>query len=180
MRALLIFLYLITSTYQIEAQIKICGIYRDYFGCQFEIYPDSTFRYTFGFDTESSWSKGKWKIKNDTVYFTTILVFDTIKYIDPKTNLAADSLFLSIDEKSNLGFDSVYIMRNREKVYIPVYNLKTQNTHPAIDKLYYRKNKLYEITPDGKLKSKKVKGFWTQKKVPSWFVKMNPKNVKVT
>ncbi|RPJ74595.1 MAG: hypothetical protein EHM20_10355 [Alphaproteobacteria bacterium] len=152
------------------ARENIFGNYRDFFGSELEIYSDSTFRYRQHFDLIQSWSIGRWKTINDTIYFRMIPVFDTIQYWDDKTNLRMDSLFLSIDEKSNRGFDSFFTYTDGKKEYYSGQNLHTQNIYEVPTKLYYRKNKLFAIDAGGKIVRKKMRGFWTSKKYPSWYI----------
>ncbi|MCG9899329.1 MAG: hypothetical protein MH132_04960 [Hydrotalea sp.] len=79
------------------AQNKLTGRYRDYFGNRIQLNSDSTFKYTWHFDMQSSWTKGIWWLKGDTIYFQMIPVYDTIS----KTNsnkITTDSLVLSQDE----------------------------------------------------------------------------------
>ena len=134
--------------------------------------------FTFQFDLVSSWTKGTFKIKKDTLYLKTILIFDTIRNMNSKTNSLTDSLILSEDERSNLGFDSVdtYSDGKRERVLLP-YNQR-QNTFAAPEKLFYRRHKLYEIGKDGKLVKGKQAGIWPirskllgEKKFPRWYSK---------
>jgi hypothetical protein len=52
---------------------RLIGKYADYSGDKIELKGDSTFYYSWRFDLMSSWSKGKWSIKNDTIYFRRFL-----------------------------------------------------------------------------------------------------------
>ena len=164
-------LYLTLILCSASAQEVFYGRYQDYFTDELNINFDSTFKYTFRFDLEYSWTKGTWKVSNDTIYFTTMLIFDTIRYKDDKTKLIADSLFLSIDEKPNLGFDSLYIYIDGKKELAPVENFRVQNTHSAPDRFFYRKHKLYTISKNGKLGKDKIRGTWSNKKYPPWYIK---------
>jgi hypothetical protein len=60
-------------------QKNIEGEYYNHFGSNLKINSDKTFLYTWSFDLASSWSKGKWEIKNDTIYFQIIPVYDTLR-----------------------------------------------------------------------------------------------------
>ena len=164
-------LYLTLIAFSANAQEKFFGNYQDYFTDELGINSDSTFKYTFRFDLEYSWTKGTWKVSNDTIYFKTILIFDTIRYKDEKTKLIVDSLFLSIDEKPNLGFDSIFFYIDGKKELAQVENFKVQNTHLAPERLFYRKHKLYIILKNGKLRKDKFRAFWTNKKYPTWYIR---------
>ena len=162
------------SVIGVIAQEKIPGHYHDYLTDALEINADSTFNYTFRFDLVYSWSKGMWKASNDTIYFKTVLIFDTISYKDEKTQLMADSLFLSVDERSNRGFDS-FLLTNRGKSTSKMVrdDREIQNTFPAPEKLFFRKNRLYGIYKNGKLSKGKVQSIITQKKYPAYFIKIS-------
>jgi len=64
-----------------------------------DINPDATFKYSWHFDLQGSWTKGTWRVNNDTVYFHMIPIYDTIRY-KGRDNRMVDSLILSVDEKS--------------------------------------------------------------------------------
>jgi hypothetical protein len=135
------------------------GEYYDYFGSKLKINPDSTFLYEWNFDMASSWSKGKWKINNDTIYFSVIPILDTLR-IAPKK----DTLILSLDQKPELITD-----KNGSITHF--LSSGGQNRQQMKSKLFYKDNKLYVIGKHGKLIMKEQKQFWTNKKYGTWFVK---------
>jgi hypothetical protein len=51
-----------------------------------------------------------------------------------------------------------------------------QNRRPCPDKFYYKNEKLFKITKEGKLVKKKIKGFWTKKKWHPWYFKQIENN----
>jgi len=72
----------------LNAQNKVAGHYSNYFGGSLNIAPDSTFKYSWHFDLQGSWTKGKWRITKDTVYFDMIPVYDTVSYATKTRRLA--------------------------------------------------------------------------------------------
>jgi len=161
MKVLSLFPFLLFSI-QLTAQKKYVGNYHTYFGNRIEIYHDSTFKYIFNLDTESSWTKGTWKVHSDTIYFKMIPIYDTVVYKDSAETLRIDSLVLSSDQtperisslESISGFLSSY----------------GQNRHPFPDKLFFSNDKLFYIQ-GGKLVRQRMKGFWTTKKYVPWYIK---------
>ena len=145
---------------------KLIGQYHDYFGNRIEIKGDSTFNYSWHFDMVRSWSKGTWAIKNDTIYFKTILIYDTLRY-KKENGQIVDSLIVANDEKPKI-------------ITIPpintIFSSGGQNRQPCPDKLYYKNEKLFKITKEGKLVKKKIKGFWTKKKWHPWYFKQIESN----
>lgn len=135
------------------------GEYNNHFGNKLKIYSDKTFLYTWHFDLASSWSKGKWKTKNDTIYFEVIPIYDTLR----RPNLK-DSLVLSIDQKPQLITDMSIVL-------IEAISSGGQNRQKMSSKLYFDGKKLIEIKKNGKLDNRKLKAFWENKKYNTWFVK---------
>jgi len=142
--------------------LKLLGKYQDYFGSNIEIRSDSTFTYYWHFDLGASWSKGTWSVKNDTVYLKTILLYDTLRY-NNNDGKSVDSLVLSDEEKPKL-MTSPNI--------IGMLSSGGQNRQPCPDKLFYQKDKLFDIGKDGKLITKKIRGFWSKKKWDPWYFKL--------
>ena len=151
---------LITKACTLSAQKDISGNYFNHFGSKLEIHADSTFKYNFHIDTEMSWTVGKWKVTNDTIYFTMIPVYDTVIYKDSSQTNRIDSLVLSLDQipEKIISLESI-------SGYLTSFG---QNRHSFPDKLFYKRNKLFYIV-NGKLKRDRVKSFWTQKKYVPWF-----------
>jgi hypothetical protein len=157
--ALLIFLSL-----NLFAQNTLTGRYRDYFGSRIEINADSAFKYTWKFDLSGSWTKGTWTFKNDTVYFQMIPTYDTTSYRN-NDGTSADKLILSVDETPQ--------RLTPEKYEGMGLSSGGQNIQGYPDKLFYKKGKLYKIY-NGRLVTKKQKGFWgTKKKWNPWYVKID-------
>jgi hypothetical protein len=96
---ILLALYFIVVCAHLNAQSGAAGHYRDYFGGSLNIEPDSTFMYSWYFDLQGSWTKGEWRMTRDTIYFTMIPVYDTLRQAS-KNGKIRDSLILSVDEKS--------------------------------------------------------------------------------
>lgn len=166
---IVILLFIVTlscSSYEvIESKNKlISGTYYNRFSEKIELKTDTTFIYTFSFDTASSWTLGKWHIENDTVYLETTLVMDTLQIRDSNNSILRDSLVLSIDQsvdriESNDLLLSLLASGGQNKVKPPV-------------KLYVQEEKLYHILEDGSIDTRKLKPLWSQKKYRNHFSKM--------
>ena len=139
-------------------QSKIVGFYADYFGHKLNIKPDSTFEYRYRFHLYSTWTKGAWSVTNDTIYFKWIPVYDTSR-IAGKDGAYKDSLLLSLDTKPE----------RLQYLETGVLHGFGQNYYPYPEKLFYRKNKLYQVKENGRLVKKKIRGFGIQKKYPPWY-----------
>jgi hypothetical protein len=142
------------------AQKNILGRYRDYFGSRIEI-SDSTFKYTWHFDMSASWTKGTWKLMGDTVYFHMIPTYDTLGLANTNGS-TSDTLILSTDETSERFTQTQFVAM--------LVSGGGQNRMNYPDKLLFRKGRLYKIQ-NGKLVTKKQKGFWSNKKWNPWFFK---------
>lgn len=141
-----------------NSKTSVSGEYHDYFGNKLEINSDSTFLYNWNFDLASSWSKGKWTIKNDTIYFSVIPVFDTLRISEK------DSLILSSDEKSE-------IITDKNVMFGDLLSGGGQNRKTMPSKLYYKGNKLYEIGEHGNLIVKKSRSLSNGDEHETWFIK---------
>ena len=157
MKTLLSILLLIIFTL---TQKKVEGQYYDNWGNTLIINSDSTFIHRWHFDLAGGWSKGKWIMKNKTIYFTVIPIFDTLR-IEGKN----DTLILAENELPQL-------ITNESRSFLRYLTSGGQNKREIDSKLYFRNNKLYRIDSLGKLQTKKVKGFWNSNKTfNTWFVK---------
>ena len=81
-------------------QDEIVGKYRDNFGSEFKFNSDLTYDYKSFSQGLGFWSKGKWEVKNDTIYFKAIPVYDTLRRPNGK-----DTLILSQTETPKLIID---------------------------------------------------------------------------
>ena len=181
MKLLTLILFLLT-TQTLTAQNKLIGRYRDYFGNRIQINSDSTFKYTWHFDMQSSWTKGIWQLQGDTIYFKMVPVYDTISLLAQDQSLT-DSLVLSADEiPERLGLPlqmtTPVDLKSTNTINPIVYrnNIAAllssggQNKRYYLDKLIVKNGKLYLIK-NGRAYRKKVKGFWTNKNWPTWYFK---------
>jgi hypothetical protein len=153
------FLYFILLCTSLHAQSIVAGHYEDHFGGSLNISPDSTFKYSWHFDLQGGWTKGRWRMTKDTVYFTMIPIYDTVSYV-LKNGEVADSLILSEDE-----------IPERVTINLSVLSSGGQNIQPYPTKLLYRKNRLYTIDKHGKPITKWRQG-WSKKKWPPWFARV--------
>ena len=161
MKPFLIILFFANS---LTSLAQVTGNYHNSFGSRITLNVDSTFNYQWNFDLVSSWNIGKWQIKNDTIYLKQVIVYDTLKIKD-KNDILRDSLVLSLDQKSEAITSTDYV----------AYELVSggQGKHGVPTRLFYRKDKLFELTKESKPLMKKVKGFMTSKKVVPWYRKIN-------
>lgn len=144
-------LYFIFQYNLVDAQTSIVGNYKDNFGYQIEIFNDSTFEFNYQFDLASGWSIGKWKIIGDTIILTPTPIMDTlIRMSEP------DSLVLSLNKTTERVSEEQFAIDNiTSGGQLPDYVPK---------KLVFKKERLYEVKKNGKLKKKKVRGLFTKKK----------------
>ena len=140
-----------------ENNANLIGSYQDHFGSSIIINKDSTFKYRWNFDLASSWSNGKWAIKNDTVYFKTVLVYDTLR-INSK-----DNLVLAEDEKPKRIFGVTYISAQLTS--------GGQNRMPCPAKLLFRGGELLMLTNSGKIDLNRRKVFSDLYFPPSYYRK---------
>jgi hypothetical protein len=144
-------------------QNKYVGIYNNRFSESIELKSDSTFMHKWQFDLASSWTTGKWNVKNDTIYLKTELVMDTLQIRDSENNVIRDSLVISSDQKN----DRI----ERNELIISSLSSGGQNRYELPTKMYWKRNKLYRINENGTLDQRKVKAFWTDKRYKTYFRK---------
>jgi hypothetical protein len=152
---------LLTFSSGLLAQDKIIGRYRDYFGSRIQLNADQTFKYTWHFDMAASWTKGTWTVLGDTVCFHMVPVYDTLSQTKANGRIA-DTLILSANETSERVTQAEFVFASllsggQNKQYCP-------------GKLLFKGGKLYKIQ-NGKLVTKKQRGYWTSKKRNPWFFK---------
>jgi hypothetical protein len=145
------------------AQKNIPGSYQDLFGNNIELNGDSIFKYTWIFDLASSWTIGKWTYSHDTIHFQIVPIMDTLRYYDKNLKTQIDTLVLSMDNKPEVISMTDYTLTQ--------ITSGGQNIYKMPSKLYYRKDRLYNINKNGKLIIHKVKGIWTNKKYDPWYFK---------
>jgi len=144
-------------------QDKIIGIYNNRFSESIELKTDSTFIHKYLFDLSSSWTVGKWKFSNDTLYLNTELVLDTLNTITIENKITKDSLVLSSDLKPN-------------RINIQEYTINSisgggQNRVKPPSKLYWKRKKFYRINENGTLNMRRLKAFWSDRKYKTYFTK---------
>ena len=152
---------ILTLSLSLFAQDAVTGRYRDYFGSRLTIKADSTFKYTWNFDLSSSWTKGTWSSKGDTVYLQMTPIFDTVSY-QKENGVLRDTLILSDDDVSER-------ISNVQSVATAL-SLGGQNIKAHPEKLVFRKGRLYKVI-SGKLLTNKQKGILSDKKWNPWFFK---------
>ena len=153
---------LFLTSFSVSAQGGIAAHYHTYFGESLDLSADSTFKYTWHFDLQASWTKGKYHIHRDTVFLTMIPVFDTLTLTDSHQK-TTDSLILSDDELPERFAKDVFVSR--------VLSSGGQDRMPFSKILLYRKRRLYCIDVSGKLIEKKQKAIGNGKRYVPWFIK---------
>ena len=140
---------------------RLTGKYAAYYGNSLELKDDSTFRYEWSFDLASSWTVGKWKVSNKTLYLTIVDVYDTLT-----REGKLDSLVLSSDDKSN-----------RIKIEEFVGNLisgcgQNRKVDRVTNRLAIRGKRLYLMSKTGQVLRTKESGIWDRKKRPTYYFKV--------
>ncbi|MGE5107543.1 MAG: hypothetical protein ACM3H8_08360 [Sphingobacteriales bacterium] len=173
----LFFFYLMISI-SLNAQKRLSGKYRNSFGDRIQINQDSTFKYTWNFDLQSSWVKGIWRTSGDNVFFTMIPVYDTLT-LENENFKQTDSLILSLDDKPERILPQPQ-RRHRTINEIAKPNFETNNIAALLfsggqnfrgyypSKLVVKRQRLYEVV-DGKISKKRVKGIWSKRKWPTYY-----------
>lgn len=144
------------------SQTKHLGIYKDAFGNNIELLENNKFRHTWQFDLAASWTIGKWKISNDTLKLEVVKVYDTLSVIHKNTKISKDSLVIAEDE----------IPKRVNETQNAIKSLSSGGQNRVLPNLLFliRKDKLIIIKENGKLQTKKIKGYW-RKKYRTWYVK---------
>ena len=155
---IILLLFIVTILTSISKD-KVEGEYSDKFGNKLTLNADSTFIHKWHIDLSGGWSKGKWRLKNDTLYFTVIPIFDTLRISGKK-----DSLVLSQTQNPRvITFDTYFIS---------LLASGGQNKMKIDEKLYYKNDRLYRIDSKGKLELKKISGIMDANiKSHTWFEK---------
>ncbi|AVR47097.1 hypothetical protein C7S20_18605 [Christiangramia fulva] len=142
-------------------QKKISGKYSNKFGEEIELKMDSTFVYNWKFDLASSWSKGKWSLKNDTIFLKVIPIMDTTKIVEK--NKYSDSLILSSDQKASVI--------EKDELITNALSSSGQNRQNPPTKLIIKNERLFRLTENNKIDSKKHKHPSSSKKYQTFFIK---------
>ena len=121
---------------------EIAGKYRNNFGSEFIFNSDYTYEYNASFHFMGFWSKGKWRVKNDTIYYEAIPSYDTLRIAGKR-----DSLILSRNKIPQL------ISANSIKEIFWPKSYGEQDVHKS--KLFFKDKKLYKIKSNGRLITKK-------------------------
>lgn len=151
----------IIISFSFQQDTPIAGIYTNNFGDKFIFNSDLTYEFESVDHLLFFWSKGKWKEENDTIFFTAIPVYDTLRI--PKKE---DTLILSKTKMPRL------IHASNKNEIIEKINLGPQD--PYGGKLFFKNNKLYEIDKNGKLIIEKKSRSFTRKnskKFDPWYTK---------
>jgi hypothetical protein len=130
------------------------GSYAGHYGEKLEIRQDSTFYYSWSFDMTFSWTRGFWKVDNDTLLLNIDVVWDTV--------------FISGKDKLVLSFDSLASRENKATYYDTLRSYgQSLDRYPK--KLFLKKDRLYRISQTGNIDKRRARGIWTPKKIPTWF-----------
>lgn len=166
MKLSLIVIFLSVVSLDLFAQDKYAGEYYNYFGSKLKLNSDSTFEQTWHFDLASNWTKGTWKVSNDTIYINIKPVYDTLKLVRNGENVA-DSLVLSLDDKA----ESI----SAEEYAVSLITGGGQSINSVPERLYYSRKRLIAVDENGKLKKRKTKGILAKRKYVPWYIKRESK-----
>ncbi len=156
-----IVLFLMFSSFCISAQNKYIGCYNNYFAERIKINADSTFLYEWRFHTGIySFTSGKWKVVRDTLFFKMIPSYDTIVYKKNGVLVKEEIVLSDYNNGSGRKIDSSEYFQ---------FSYHAQNSHRWPNKLFYRKEKLFEIKANGKLIRKKRSFLLRNKKYVPWY-----------
>jgi len=124
---ILTFSFFLSFSFGLAAQDKLVGHYRNSFGHHIRLNADNTFNFTWYCDLQSSWTKGIWTFKKDTIYLKMIPIYDTFSYRN-SNNLIVDTLILADDEipKRITPVDEVLFSRPKQKIF-PTKRLNSNN-----------------------------------------------------
>jgi len=128
----------------------VIGKYRNYSGSSISLNADSTFNFKWHFSVIGNYANGIWTISNDTLYFKFIP-----KENRPKTLNGRSYLNLSVSS------DKKRIVYTEEPIIIP-----DESDYNLPSKLYFKKEKLYEINEDGNIIKGHFMGHNPKKKYP--------------
>jgi len=145
----------------ILAQNNLSGRYQNYFGSSIDIDSNGTFAYRFAFDLVAKWAVGSWS-GADTIVLVSKPIYDMVPRANPINGIYYDSLVLSADTISS------HITRE-ELLHLPTYG---QDVWLESKRFLLRKNRLYPLSRNNKVVTKKQRGFWTMRKFPSYYFKM--------
>lgn len=153
MKLFAIICFLLISSDMFGQNKDIIGSYRNYNGCWLSFNADSTFNHKYRFSILGTYASGTWTIINDTIYLKPIpkekrLITPNGEYL---------TLSVSPDKKS--------IIETREPLTFPF-----ESDSYVPHKLYFKKGKLYEIDENGKIITRKIRGY-KNKKLPSYYEK---------
>ena len=156
--------FIIQIPCSLRAQRDVVGTYR-LSNTSLELKPDSTFSFSWGVCLTQRWSSGTWQIKNDTIYFKVIPIYDTVTYSDERIEVKHG--FLSeYGESGNVHFPiSSYH-------FIEPIRFSTQEQNHFPTALFFKKNKLFAIAEDKRIIRKKTRMSFLKKGYPTWYTKV--------
>ncbi len=142
---------------------SVVGKFSNCFGESFYLKEDSTFEFTWLFDLASSWTNGKWKISNDTIYIKPNIIYDTLEIKNTK-GIIVDTLVLSSDAIGNkidsISYFSSFITSGGQH----------RRTPPL--KLYFKSKRLYLVLNNGKINKRREEAILTKKKYKTYYINM--------
>jgi inorganic pyrophosphatase/exopolyphosphatase len=131
------------------------------FGEKLEFMNDSSFKHTWHFDLASSWTNGKWRISNDTLYLYPILISDTLNIRNSEKKIIKDSIVISDDEISERIESDEYVMS--------LISGGGQNRRFPPSELFLKNGKLFRVLDNKKLDKGKQTAILTRKKYKTYF-----------
>ena len=161
----LLVVYIVSTTH---GQNVYVGTYVEHYGNNIQLFSDSTFKFSGGYP-KYYWANGKWRVSNDTLYFSFVPVYDTISYYDTlrftdnSKRVKIYSLVFSCDDQSTL------ITENQEMTETP---FSFQESRIVPKKLFYKKDVLYDFDLEGKIIKKNYRNEYSRKKFSSGYYKV--------
>lgn len=119
---------------------NVSGIYKDAYGSQLELKPDSTFFSSIGIDVVFFWQTGVWQQKGDRIYLTPVTINDTV-FCDYKLEII-------------LSKDTIAEQLTCEEANMLLFYSGVQKDSLAPPILVIKNNRLYPIKNNGLLKKK--------------------------
>jgi hypothetical protein len=152
--------YLLISTFLLFCLAfndDVVGNYSNQIGSTLVLKKDYTFAEDYNIHMYADWCNGRWTRLKDTIYLTTVPIYDTLKL-----PYRPDSLVLSQTREPKVITDENEFVISRLSC--------SQYIRPN-RKFLFRKNRLYVIDSLGKLEIKKTFRMPNGKKYTTWFVR---------
>ena len=164
---LITILFVFISIFTTSNKSEFIGTYHDYFGSTIVFNNDFTYyENSWQVCTVTSWTIGKWKRENDTVFITPTFVYDSLSYYDSTRSIKIDTLVLSYDEVANR-----ITLKDYKEGVLTTESLGFQNDYQNPFKLLIKGKRLYHILTNGKIDKTKKVAFSQDEYKPTYYFK---------